>query len=204
MDNCLNCNTRNHSYFQFFFFLLTFGSFIVCLAIRKNVSTTSSFYYWIMLSGRLFSSSTNTFQSSSLLFFSVEYLYFLFTFAISMAGIVCSTLIVNKSVWRIIQNSWYWYFEISTNRYFYRQSETIPLWSAYAKLGLQVKLHPNIKHMVEFFGLTIGTTSLTAFVIHFCFYFLFLSFCLIHSQLLIWLNLMLFCACLSLGLYYQV
>ena len=39
-------------------------------------------------------------------------------------------------------------FDVSTNRYYYTQSETIPLQSAHAKLGLQVKLHPDIKHAI--------------------------------------------------------
>ena len=50
-------------------------------------------------------------------------------------------------------------FDISTNIYYYTQSETIPLPSAHAKLGLQVNLQPDIKHAVEFIGLTVGTTA---------------------------------------------
>ena len=50
-------------------------------------------------------------------------------------------------------------FDVSTNRYYYTQSETIPLQSAYAKLGLQLKLRPDIKHAEEFIAFTVGTTT---------------------------------------------
>ena len=47
----------------------------------------------------------------------------------------------------------------STNKYYYTQSETIPLWSVHAKLGLKLNLHPDIKDEVEFLGLCVGTTA---------------------------------------------
>ena len=47
----------------------------------------------------------------------------------------------------------------STSRYYYTQNENISLWSAHAKLGLQVKLNPYIKHVVKFIDLTVRTTA---------------------------------------------